>query len=154
MKKLLSLLVLTVVVATGCKSQSGSAEAKKLAKSDVTYEYSAFTRGTRLHVVINNFGIGATKGHPGEKAPETFKTIAQNDRNALLEETSKLNLDKFETVEVPSKKHQFDGAMAANFKITVDGKTYQTPTFDHGNPPAEIKALVEKIIELSELEKE
>jgi len=154
MKKLLTLLVLTLVAATGCKSQSASAQAKKLAQSDIKYEYKAFTRGTVMDIVISDWGIGANKGRPGDKPSDTFKSIAEKDRNTLLEETAKLKLDGFETLEPPTKKHQFDGALAASLKITVDGKTYTTPTFDHGNPPAEIKALVDKIVELSELEKQ
>lgn len=156
MKKIVSLLVLTLTVATGCKSSktSTSAAAKKLAENTVTYEYNAYTRGTAMHILINNFGIGASKGQPNTKADETFRVVDKKDRNALLEQTAKIDLDKLETLEAPTKKHQFDGALAAMLKITIDGKAYQTVTFDHGNPPAEIKPLVEKIIQLSELEKE
>lgn len=153
MKKILSFLALALVVAAGCKSSKTSAQSQKLAQSGVTYEYHAYTRGTIMDITINDFGIGAYKGRPGEKAPETFTSITEKDRNMLLEDTAKLNLDSLETLEVPSKKHQFDGALAATLKITVDGKEYTTQTFDHGNPPAEIKTLVNKIIALSALEK-
>jgi len=154
MKKLLTLLVLTLITATGCKSQATSADAKKLAHSSVKYEYRAYTRGTVINIAISDWGIGASKGSPNDLLPETFKAIGEKDKNVLLEETAKVNLAGLETLEAPSKKHQFDGALAANLKITVDGKEYQTVTFDHGNPPTEIKALVEKIIALSGLEKE
>jgi hypothetical protein len=33
----------------------------------------------------------------------------------------------------------YDGAPIANFKITFKDKTYETPSFDHGFPPKEIK---------------
>ncbi|MES2487208.1 MAG: hypothetical protein V4581_14830 [Bacteroidota bacterium] len=154
MKKILTLLVLTLVVATGCKSQDTSAQAKKLAQSEVKYEYRAHTRGSKIDIVISNFGISASKGRPGEAAAEAFKAIPAKEQDILIKETAKINLDGLETLEAPTKKHQFDGALAATFKITVDGKEYQTVTFDHGNPPAEIKPLVEKIIALSGLEKE
>jgi len=154
MKKLFTLLVLTLVAATGCKSQSTSAQAKKLAQSGVTYEYKASTRGTLMEISITQKEIAATKGRPGEDTAAPLKVTPEKGWNTLLEETAKLNLNGLETLAVPSKKHQFDGALAASLKIMADGKTYTTPTFDHGNPPAEIKALVEKIIELSELEKQ
>jgi hypothetical protein len=154
MKKILTLIAVTLVVITGCKSQATSAEAKKLAGSTIKYEYRAYTRGTVMNIVISDWGIGAGKGSPNESLPETFKIIAEKDKNALLEETAKVNPEGFETLEAPTKKHQFDGAMAASLKITVDGKEYQTVTFDHGNPPAEIKPLVEKIIEIAALDKQ
>lgn len=154
MKKILSLLALTLVIATGCKSQSTSAEAKKLAQSGVAYEYKAYTRGTEISINMQSNEILAYKGRPTNDIAIPVKEMPGKDWNTLLAETARLNLDKLETLEPPSKKHQFDGAMAATLKITADGKTYTTQTFDHGNPPAEIKALVKKIIEISELEKQ
>jgi hypothetical protein len=154
MKKILSLLVLTLVIATGCKSQSASAEAKKLAKGNVSYEYKAYTRGSHIAILIDEKSISAAKSNPAETHTAIPFETNKKDWNTLLAETAKLNLDKLETFEAPSKKHQFDGAMAATLKITVDGKEYSTQTFDHGNPPAEIKELVEKIIAVSGLEKQ
>lgn len=151
MKKLLTLLVLTLITATGCKSQATSADAKKLAESDVKYEYRAYTRGSEISISMDKKSVHAGRGNGIGDLDGPIVTMTPEKWSALLEETAKINLDKLETLEVPSKKHQFDGALAANLKITVDGKEYQTVTFDHGNPPAEIKALVEKIIAISEL---
>ncbi len=151
MKKILSLLVFTLVVATGCKSQSASARATKLEQSDVSYEYKAYTRGKVLSISINRNKIFAGTGNGVGDMNGPVVTMTADKWSSLLSETAKLNLDKLETLEVPSKKHQFDGAMAANLKITVDGKEYSTQTFDHGNPPAEIKPLVDKMIQISEL---
>ena len=153
MKKLLTLLAITLVIATGCKSKSSSAEANKLAKSYVKYEYRAYTRGSNIAILIDNKSISAASSNPTEVNTAIPFAINEKDWNTLLEETGKVKLAGFETLAVPSKKHQFDGALAATLKITVDGKEYQTQTFDHGNPPVEIKPLVEKIIEVSKLEK-
>lgn len=154
MKKILSLLALTVIIATGCKCKQTSAEAKKLAQSTVKYEYKAYTRGSVLEIILDKNSAHAGRGNGIGDMDGPILTMTPEKWSALLNETAKIDLNKLETLEVPSKKHQFDGAMAANLKITVDGKEYQTATFDHGNPPAEIKPLVDKIIEISELEKQ
>jgi hypothetical protein len=153
MKKLLSILALTVVIATGCKT-SKAENAKKLGGGDITFEYGAYTRGTKMDVKITNQQIIAYKGRPGDEVAAPIKGISAEQWSALLDVAEKVDPKTLEAVSVPSKKHQFDGALAANLKITVDGTAYQSPTFDHGNPPAEIKELVNKIVELSDLEKE
>jgi hypothetical protein len=155
MKNILSILALTLVIATGCKSSKANAYAsgEKVARGGTSYEYHAYTRGTKLDIVIKDGTIAAHKGRPGEAVAEPREYYVFED-SILTEKASKINLDNLETLEVPSKKHQFDGAMAATLTITANGKTYTTPTFDHGNPPAEVKPLVDKIIEISGLEKE
>jgi hypothetical protein len=45
-------------------------------------------------------------------------------------------------LKAPSQKRFHDGAAAANLTIAYKGKTYESQSFDDGNPPAEIAALV------------
>jgi hypothetical protein len=40
----------------------------------------------------------------------------------------------------------FDGAASANLKITKQGKTAESPSFDHGYPPAAIEKIVNKML--------
>lgn len=154
MKKIISILILAVIVATGCKTAQTQAQSQKLAGSTVKYNYHAVTRGSMIDIAIDEKDIYPYKGRPNANdIAVPYKKTDAKEWAELLQATENIDLEKLEEIAVPSKKHQFDGAMAATLTITVDGKSYETPTFDHGNPPAEVKKLVEKIIEISELEK-
>jgi hypothetical protein len=56
-----------------------------------------------------------------------------------------MELDSLPKLKAPTEKRFYDGAPIANFKITFQDKTYETPSFDHGFPPKEIKKFVNKI---------
>jgi heat shock protein HslJ len=153
MKKIFALLALTLVVITGCKSQAITEETAKPIEGKVKYEYKAYTRGGKTEVVIDDrlMNGGMKSVGKGEQKITPFY-VTQTEWDELLTETGKLDLDKLETISAPSKAHQFDGAPAASLTITVNDKAYRSVTFDQGNPPDEIKSLVEKMILLSKLE--
>ncbi len=115
-----------------------------MAGKEITFEYKAYTRGSNLSYVVTKDSVVHKEEMRGEI--NTYKDkMDASEWDDLLAATEKVDLEKLETMEVPSKKHQFDGALAATLLITVDGKEYRTATFDHGNPPAEIKDLVNDI---------
>jgi len=151
MKKILSLIALTVVVTTSCTTAKQSA--LKEADNDVVFTYTAVTRGSNNKIVVKQGSIETTQSRL-EGQPITEK-LTDADWNAVKEAYSKVTVKDQElaTIVPPSKKHQFDGAMIANLTITKDKQDYSTSSFDHGNPPAEVKALVEKIIALSDMDK-
>lgn len=153
MKKILALLVLTLVVVTGCKPQAVTADTAKPIEGKVKYEYKATTRGSGISIVIDDRLLNVSKRSLGQSPVVNAPSyLTESEWDTLLAETGKIDLEKLETLEAPTKKYMFDGAMAVNFTITVNDKVYNMVTFDHGNPPDEIKPLIEKIIELSKLE--
>lgn len=141
MKKILAIL-LVLAACIGCASQSS------LKKQDnVSFEYNALTRGRNLKINVTDKVIQCDEMVSGESIEQTLVTT-QKDWNELIEIADKINLDKLMELQPPSKKHQYDGAMAASVTITVGNATYRSATFDHGNPPAEIAALVNKLTTL------
>jgi len=151
MKKILSLIALTVVVATGCSTAKKSA--LKEEDNNVFFTYTAITRGSNNKVVVKEGSVETTQSRL-EGQPITEK-LSDADWKAVKEAYSKVTVKDEELVNIipPSKKHQFDGALIANLQVTHGDKSFGTSSFDHGNPPAEIKALVDKIIALSDLDK-
>jgi hypothetical protein len=152
MKKILSLIALTVVVSTGCSSAQQSSALKK-AGNTVTFTYTAVTRGSNNKIVVKEGSIETTQSRLGEKP--VVETLSDADWKAVKEAYSKVTVknEELETIVPPSVKHQYDGAMIANLKISTSGKEFHTSSFDHGNPPAEVKYLVNKIIALSDMDK-
>lgn len=117
----------------------------------ITYEYKAVSRGFFLLINLSNDGPYLTVAtHPDMKPAR--QSYTDEDWNRLLNELDKVNLKGIPNLEAPSKDHQFDGAAIANLKITVDGKEYQTVSFDHGNPPQEISEIVKILLSFAEKE--
>jgi len=154
MKKLTSLVLLAVVIATGCNCSKKAVASADKKTQDIEFEYTAITRGSSKKATINSKGVTSITERGG-KAETT--AISVEDWNWLVsfyeDEIAKKNI-KLEELNVPSKKHQFDGALAANVSVMVGGEIYRSSTFDHGNPPPEIAALVNKMIVIAGLDKQ
>lgn len=77
--------------------------------------------------------------------------LRNGEWNSLLKLLEMVNLDGLNDIKPPSVKHQVDAAPIANLKVIRGNKTYRSSSFDHGNPPQEIKDVVEKIISASDM---
>lgn len=156
MKKL-GLLLLTIIFTVSCSSTK-TAVAKDAVKDtknteSLSFEYEASTRGAYQKVIVTKDSVVTIHDH--EKKNVTTKTTKKADWDILNAAYNKvrdqrLHLDE---LKAPSNKSFHDGAMAANLKIIVSDQIFYTPTFDHGNPPAEIAVLVGKIISMSDIKK-
>lgn len=144
MKKIVVIILVVLLAAAMVLGCSSSKSSSKMAGKQITFEYKAYTRGSNLTYVVTKDSVVHKESMMGEVTTYKDKTDGA-EWDELLAATEKIDLAKLETFEVPSKKHQFDGALAATLKVIVDGKEYQTATFDHGNPPAEVKDLVNDI---------
>jgi len=56
---------------------------------------------------------------------------------------NKIDLGILPNLKAPTNERSYDGAAFAELKITLKGKTFETKSFDHGNPPMEIQKVVE-----------
>lgn len=150
MKKYLAIVIFTLMAAVGCSSAKDGQQ-----NVDVTQiKYKAITRGAEKGVTIARGNINVTETRLGGKSINASYPISAGNWNRLVAMAQKADpVKKLGTYEAPSKKHQFDGAMAANLIISVGDTHYTSVTFDDGNPPAEIKALVDEIIGISGLGK-
>ena len=143
--KILSTFILVLFMAKGCTNS----ELKKESEN-ISFEYEAQTRGGYKKVIAKQDTVYTIKSRGGE----TFqKQLSKSDWNSLLDLLSKVEAEKIKDLKAPSEKRFYDGAMIADLKVIYKDKTYESSSFDHGNPPAEIKDLVNKILEVSDSEK-
>lgn len=151
MKKI-ALVLLTVIFAVGCsstKTAQNSNTNTKSASNGLSFEYEALTRGSYKKVVVTKDSIITIKDR--EMKDVVSKAISKGDWDKLAAASEKVNLDGLHELKAPSNKNHADAALAANLKVIKGDKTYNSSTFDHGNPPAEIAPLVNKIIAMSDL---
>ncbi|WP_445737974.1 META domain-containing protein [Mariniflexile sp.] len=114
---------------------------------NVSFEYSAHSRGKFSHIIIDKKSMSVKNKR--DTTP-IIKKCPKSSWNRLLKAFEPVNVENIPNLKAPSEKRFFDGAAIAKLKITYNGKTYETPSFDHGNPPQEIAELVKEILSISE----
>lgn len=138
--KIITLLFLTLMLGKNCQSQNN------MDLSTAKIEYTANSRGLHNNTVVENKTVSVTKTRDGKPVSNSL-TDAQ--WNALINEFQKVNLEEIPSLKAPTQKRFHDGAAMANLKITYQGKTYESQTFDNGFPPEQIKNLVNTIVSFS-----
>ena len=131
--RILSLLLLVMVIGTGCSSQ------KKTDMTSTVIEYSAMSRGYFKKIVVQNQSVSVTNGRDAQAVENK---IDEAKWKQIVSEFEKINLESISTLKAPTEKRFYDGAAIGNLKITQNQKTYESQAFDNGFPPNEIEKLV------------
>ncbi|WP_299098364.1 META domain-containing protein [uncultured Winogradskyella sp.] len=111
---------------------------KYVTSSKTTYNFVSISK---TNVLLSN--------DKGLQDISTFSTDAK-DWNAITELINAIDVETIQDLIPPSTSHQTDGALHASLAIIIGDIEYMTPTFDHGNPPSAIMALVNKVLSIKE----
>lgn len=113
-----------------------------------SFSYETFTRGssTMYNVTPEMIQIKST----GLNKSESSLQISKEEWNGLLEKMQKIDVSKVNQLKAPTDARASDAALHAILSIRKNDTIYKTNSFDHGQPPAEIKPLVEAILTLAE----
>ena len=120
---------------------------KRIQGDDYSIVYNAITRGSYLSITIKEDSIVYQKERNSK--PESRKFSPKEATN-IFQKVAVLKVEELESLESPSAAHQYDGAAGATLTIIKNGKTYETQTFDHGNPNTKIEDLVHTILSMTE----
>jgi len=138
-------IVLLALFAVGCAS------ALKKESDKISFEYEAITRGSYKKVIVKQDTVITIKDR--DLKDVVAAGLKNGEWNSLLKSLERVNLEGLNDIKAPSVKHQVDAAPIANLKVIRGDKTYQSKSFDHGNPPQEIKDVVDKIMAASDFKK-
>ncbi|MFD0989447.1 hypothetical protein ACFQ1R_05030 [Mariniflexile jejuense] len=138
--KFLVILLSFLFVDNGCS-------ASKINQDAISIEYMARSRRTFKHISINKKNISIV--NKSGDTPST-KPCSEADWKNILKVLKPIDVENIPNLNAPSENRFFDGAAIANLKIIYEGKTYESQSFDHGNPPKEIAQLVKEILSISE----
>ncbi len=137
--KLIAIILLAVLSQGGCED---SAEMK-----DTVIEYSANSRGFYQKITVQDRQFTVSRDRNGMDKPQK-QAISDADWKALVDAFQKVKVDNLPNLVPPTEKRFYDGAAIAKLKITHNKMAYETTDFDHGEPPAEIKELVSRVLAL------
>lgn len=106
-------------------------------------EYTAQTRGILNHIVVSSDSIH----HRYQDYVKNLKIGAQ-DWNTLKEIVSGLDLKTLEQLKAPSNESSRDAALEAHVTLIFQNKTIDSSVFDSGNPPEELRELVDQLLSI------
>lgn len=115
---------------------------------NIVIEYSACTRGFSQLVVIQKQEIKVNTNRRGVESIISEK-ISNADWAILIATFQKIKLSDIESFKAPSNKRSTDAAAIGQLTIKHLESSYSSQTFDDGNPPKELKQLLEKIAEIT-----
>lgn len=121
---------------------------EKVAQSNPVIIYKAISRGSFDYIKISGTKVSVSTDR-NLKSFSDYK-CTEEDQEKLAELLSNLKLNDITQLEAPTDKRLFDGAPIATLTILKDKEKFTTPSFDHGHPPNEIKALVNKVLSIKE----
>lgn len=132
------------IIANGIESLSPITQEKAMV---ITYE--AASRGYYLKIIVDQKNI-LYYDKEGRDSNIPFMKICKSKEwkslTTFLENTRITSLPKF---KAPSTNYTMDRVPLAHLTISVGNKKYNSNSFDHGNPPLEIKPIVNYMISLS-----
>ncbi len=136
--KLLNCLLFIIVISS-CSAQTNS--------DTMLISYEAITRGSSIKLKATSTQVS----YNGIKTTKVFEPTYEywSALTALIQE---INLSDLENFTVPSESNTVDAALQATLSIQVKNKTYYSQTFDHGNPPAELKPIIDKLFSIIDVE--
>jgi len=112
----------------------------------ITINYEAVTRGSSIILV-------ATSSLITYKDFEIDREIKPSSKEweTLIQLLNDINLSNIKNLTSPSSNSAVDAALQATLSIAKNSTIYTSQTFDHGNPPKELKPVLEKIFSILKL---
>lgn len=121
----------------------------KKSSSEMVITYEATTRGFFERIWVSKETISFSNDR--SLTEKTSMPTPESDWKELTGLFSDFNVESLSELEAPSKTFQHDAAAMAKLIVTMEGSTYKTSIFDHGNPPKSIEDIVNKVLSMKKM---
>lgn len=119
-----------------------------LIQEGLTITYEVQTRGFYEKVWVDESGIYFANNRELNTIRNT--PISKGDWYELIALKNDLDLQTLPNLKAPSEKRISDGAAIGSLTIKTQQGVVKSSEFDHGNPPKEIKPLLNKLLSIKE----
>ncbi|NHF60331.1 hypothetical protein FK220_013335 [Flavobacteriaceae bacterium TP-CH-4] len=126
----------------------GSAQQTTEEEESLSIIYEAMTRGSSFHCAVTKGRISVKSS--GKTITMETRAIAKKDWQEVEQQLKTVLLEHIGNLEAPSAESQTDRARIATLKVKRGDKIFESAPFDEGNPPKELKPLIDKILALAE----
>lgn len=137
--KYLFIMFTLLVTDNGCSNSKINQEA-------ITLEYTTQGKSAYKSITIQKKRVSKINKHG---AKPVNNVLSEKDWTKLMAILKTFDVKNIPHLKAPSQDRFFDGAAIGKLKIKYHNNTYESQSFDHGNPPKEIAALVKEILSIS-----
>lgn len=132
-------LVLSSIFIISCESSKSAQSKSDNLLSKITLEKVTMGSNSSLEITKDEIlNTSNTRDGMGDASKGVTDSKNWNKINSLI---SKLDLTQIDQWEGPTQARFYDGAKATTIIIESNGQTYNSQSFDEGEPPAELKEL-------------
>ena len=137
-----------VVILRAKKMMDKKSADKKMSAVEPIIIYKSLSRGSFDFIKISGTKVSISK----DRNLKVFNdySCTEDDHNELASIINNMDLETLDQLAAPTDKRLFDGAPIATLTIIKDKQEKTSQSFDHGHPPAEIEALVNKVLSIKE----
>ncbi|WP_372793719.1 hypothetical protein [Lutibacter sp.] len=128
-----------IVILNSCKAQTNL--------ETMVINYNAATRGSSI-----KFKVTSSKLYYKDIEKSIEKETTSKFWQEITTIVEQINLSEIENFNPPTSDRNVDAALHATLSITIGDLIYESQTFDHGNPPEELKSLIETLFNVLDLE--
>lgn len=138
MKHFIISATILLLIISSCESKLFLAE-KSISQIE-KISLSEQTRGTNRFFTLSHGKLEASLN-----GTSRTNELSPSDWSIILNDVEKVNIEEISKLDVQSTKRYSDAALASIITITKNETEYQSPVFDSGNPPLELKKLYNEI---------
>lgn len=140
--KIAAVVVLSLIMFKNCSKRD------ELIMDITEIRYTAATRGYYYQVQVSPMvmQIRMDRNTPDE----LIYRVDAESWDGLLALIEAIELDKLESLKGNKESQAVDRSAYATLRVFTGEKEFQSTPFDHGNPPEEIKPLIDAVLLLAE----
>lgn len=132
-------LLIVLAIVSSCNAQIDSQNMEIIYEA-VTRGSSVALKATSTEIVYKDMAIDKTIRSVPKSFWKSIKDIVEN-----------MDIEEIGSFKAPSDNRIRDAALHATLKIIIGDKIYSSQTFDHGNPPKELKPLMDALFKIVEV---
>ncbi len=148
-----TIILLFLIISTTACTMQNNAQINNIGENKSTVklekiELKEQTRGTNRIITFNSKTLMTSLN-----GNLTQSKIALPEWENVEKQINLVDLSKISSFAAPSTGHYSDQALASTIIITSNGNTYQSSSFDFGNPPKELESLYKALRQIIQSKK-